>query len=229
MNNSSDDVEDPLKPLGDVYSPDVRQASFSVSLDDMHRALSGLTLHRQVPRDVRQLFETSKNLALYSWFVYRFHQAAELLGYTALELALKQRYQVEYPDKKPPMLRGLLLHAQDKKWIRNEGFSDRLSRARKHVQSQKTLEAIEQMDRTKESERMVDNPTEEEICYAMQSMDIVGDIVKSAANLRNDLAHGSKTLHPKSISTLRTIADVINQLFVKESLETLNTPDRKTE
>lgn len=35
------------------------------------------------------------------------------------------------------------------------------------------------------------------------------------SSLRNDLAHGSFTLHPHSIQTLRNCAETINQIFVK--------------
>ena len=34
------------------------------------------------------------------------------------------------------------------------------------------------------------------------------------SDLRNDLAHGSSTLHPKSLFTLRNCAEIINQLFI---------------
>jgi len=213
MTIENTDVEDPLKSLEDICVPDSRHSSFSIALEDIHRVLSEITLHSRVPMDVRQLFETAKNVSLYSWYVYRFHQVAELVGYSALEMALKERYRIENPDKKSPTLRGLLKYAQSERWITNEGFSDRLSRARRYAETEKTFEAIEQMKETGESERMVDDPTEEEILNALEKIDIVGGIVSSTANLRNDLAHGSKTLHPQSISTLRTISEVINQVF----------------
>ena len=74
----SEDVEDPLKSLNEICSPDPRQKHFTGSLSDRHHILSEINLHLGVPVDVRQLFETAKNLCLYTWFVYRFHQVAEL-------------------------------------------------------------------------------------------------------------------------------------------------------
>ena len=38
-------------------------------------------------------------------------------------------------------------------------------------------------------------------------------LAKTLPKLRNELAHGSRTLHPGSISSLRIAADLINQLF----------------
>lgn len=207
------ELEDPLKPLEKICCPDDRQSTLSANLEDVHGVLSEIFLHKKVPIDVRQLFETAKNVSLYSWYVYRFHQVAELVGYSSLEMALKLRYRKEIPDAKPPMLKGLLLHAKDNNWIADEGFSDRMKRARRYAETQKTYEAIQQMKEEGESERIVDDPTEEEVCIAMEKMDVVGGIVSSAASVRNDLAHGSTTLDPKSIATLRTISEVINQLF----------------
>jgi hypothetical protein len=87
----SDEIEDPMKALSEIYKPDVRQANLVGDLSDIHAVLSQMVLHEEVPPNVRQLFETAKNVSLYSWFVYRFHQVAELVAFSALELALKER------------------------------------------------------------------------------------------------------------------------------------------
>jgi hypothetical protein len=57
-----------------------------------------------------------------------------------------------------------------------------------------------------------DDPTR----YSKQLPDIL-------PHLRNDLDHGSSTLHPDSISTLRICAEIINQLFqdTKKPSETM--------
>jgi hypothetical protein len=84
----TEEIEDPLKALAEVGEPDPRQALMGIGLNGIHAALSALVLGARVPLNVRQL--NAKNVALYSWFVYRFHQVAELVGYSALELALKE-------------------------------------------------------------------------------------------------------------------------------------------
>ena len=45
--------------------------------------------------------------------------------------------------------------------------------------------------------------------YSTKLPDIISD-------LRNDLAHGSSTLHPQSLFTLRNCSEIINQLFICE-------------
>src|SRR6266571_1954419 len=85
------EVSDPLKPLTEVCKPDERQAFVGCSLQELHADLSALTLRETVPVGVRQLFETAKNARLYTFFVYPFHQLAEMVAYQALERALKER------------------------------------------------------------------------------------------------------------------------------------------
>lgn len=214
-----ENLQDPLKPLSEILEPDERQAMFVSELDDNHRAISEISLHSGVPLDIRQLFETAKNVSLYSWFVYRFHQVAEMVGYSAMEMALKTRYKQENPDKNPPMLQKLLKHAKGTEWISDDRFSDQFDRAFKYAGQRKCHEAIAEMTSTGVQSIEVDEPTDDEIKQAIKDIDIVGSIVENAADLRNDLAHGSSTLHPNSISTLRTISEVINQVFEPVSVD----------
>jgi len=85
------DVQDPLKPLDRISHADPRYDGSPGKLKLAHARLDALQLHQGVPMHVRQLFETAKNLSLYSWFVYRFHPIAQLIGYASLERALKER------------------------------------------------------------------------------------------------------------------------------------------
>ena len=59
----------------------------------------------------------------------------------------------------------------------------------------------------------IDPPTEQEVLKALNEFDMVSGIVDSFAILRNELAHGSSTLHPNSIATLEVVAEVINQIY----------------
>src|SRR6266849_4150437 len=122
----TEEVQDPLKPLSEVYAPDARQGHFMGTLADAHAILTAIALHTGVPINVRQLFDTAKNVSLYSWFVYRFHQVAESVAYSALEMALRERAGfVEWTGPaapRPPTLRPLLDQAKKEGWIRNESF-----------------------------------------------------------------------------------------------------------
>ena len=214
-----DQLQDPLKPLDQIYEPDDRQISFSTSLEDHHAALEEIVLNDAVPLDVRQLFETAKNLSLYSWFVYRFHQVSELISFSALEMALRERYFAVNPiDEKskknrPPSLYDLMQHAKREGWITNEGFSDSYQIARHNAEFYKMIEKSKIHDFDKDPSRSIDEPSEEEIAEELSKMGRVKAITKTSHKIRNDLAHGSNTLHPNSISTLRINAEMINQIY----------------
>jgi len=216
---SHNELQDPLKPLAQIYEPDDRQESFASTLEDRHAALQEIALNRSTPLDVRQLFETAKNLSLYSWFVYRFHQVSELVAFSALEMALRERYQTEKPtDEKskknrPPSLYDLMQHAKKEKWITNEGFPDFYEVARRNAEIKKMMDKSKKHNFNKEPYMSIDEPSEEEISEVLAILDRVKAIAASAHKIRNDLAHGSKTLHPNSISTLRINAVLINQIY----------------
>lgn len=212
------DIQDPLKSLSTICDPDVRQKNILGTLQDYHSILTTIDLNGNVPVDVRQLFETAKNLSLYSWFVYRFHQVSELVAFSALEMALRMRYIEENPsdpDKKQssPTLYKLMQHAKDNKWITNDGFPSLYNHAKYSAQNKKFIEIIETHDFYAEQDVEVDEPTEEEISEALSNIDMVAAITQNTHKLRNDLAHGSSTLHPNSISTLRTVSETINQIY----------------
>ena len=171
-----------------------------------------------MPNEVSQLFETAKNISLYSWFVYRFHQVAELISYSALEMALRERYLSENPndadkEKRPPTLYRLMQHAKDSQWITNEGFPSLYDRARHHAEIKKVMKKMASHDFSSEQTMAIDDPDEDEIVAALEDLDLVGAISGNAHKLRNQLAHGSSTLHPNSVSTLRTHAELINQVY----------------
>lgn len=210
---TTDDVSDPLRPLSEITMPDIRHRTDGARLEAIHSALSGIVLHADVPLDVRQLFETAKNLSLYSWFVYRFHQPAELIALSAMEMALGVRFRSESPDLDVPGLGKLMRIAKERKWIENSRFSNRQYYAYRNAEHRKSMELISSGILKDGEARVIDKPTDEEVQRAFDELDEVGGIVSAAHRIRNDLAHGSTTLHPWSISTLRTVAEVVNQVF----------------
>jgi hypothetical protein len=212
----TEDVQDPLKPLSEVYAPDARQAHFIGTLTDNHAILTQIALHTGVPNNVRQLFETAKNVSLYSWFVYRFHQVAESVAYSALEMALRERAGfVEWSGPaatRPPTLRPLLDQAKREGWIRNENFPSLRRMATEKARTEKLALSLPTM--TSNEDYPIAEPTEDEINAAMQTLDYVQIVVESAPQLRNWLAHGSSMLSPRSLRTLELVAEIVNQLFV---------------
>jgi hypothetical protein len=213
-------IQDPLKPMGQIYEPDERQASFSGTIEDRHNELQKVTLSDTVPLGVRQLFETAKNLSLYSWFVYRFHQVSELMAFTALEMALRERYLAENPidpekNQRSPALYKLMQHAKLHGWITQEGFSDSYEFARYQAKNNKKLNKMKAHDFEKEPSMSIDEPTPTEISEALANSDRVGGIANNIHKIRNNLAHGSNLLHPNSVTTLHSNAEMINQIYSK--------------
>jgi hypothetical protein len=110
-------IEDPLKSLSTIFEYD--RPFLTGEVEDFHAELSLVTLDPGIDVDVRQLFETAKNVALYSCFVYRFHQVAESVGFSALELALKRLHTKLASGKMPIGLGRLLGWAFDAGFLKN--------------------------------------------------------------------------------------------------------------
>lgn len=197
---------DTLKPLEKVTEPDERWANFGypdpvdfsfhpIALAERHAAIAAISLKLCVPEYIREHFETAKNLLLYAWFVYRFIPVAELHAYSTVEMALKER--ARQAALKTRNLARLMEVAIERGWIVDEGFSN-IRRER---------EAMEQEWEWRRQLGFVPTPDEKDAQrYCKMLLD-------SMPHLRNDLAHGSKTLHPGGIGTLAICADLINQLF----------------
>jgi hypothetical protein len=73
-----------FKSLEDVFQPDVRNRNrvdidtitgnvSETTIQSLYLLIEPITLNQKVSEDVRSHFETAKNLALYSWFVYSFN------------------------------------------------------------------------------------------------------------------------------------------------------------
>lgn len=208
-------VIDAFKPLATVHEPDERWAHFSrwdetvgdfapVTLAQRHADLEMLELAEEVPEAIREHFNTGKNLLLYGWFVYRFIPVAELHAYSTVEMALRERAsragQAARLDRKgrelPWKFSELLQMAVKERWIVDDGFEVvRLRREANAAQADRLGVALAADADTQGVHRY---------CEAL---------VESLPWLRNHLAHGSTSVHPNGMSTLRVCADLINQLF----------------
>ncbi len=210
--------EDPLRPLESMFEPDERQ---SERLEDLHVGLSSLALHDDVPLDIQQGFETAKNVRLYTYCVYRFHQVAEMVAYQSLERALRHRWNSEVSrlasiddnDYQWPGLAHLLTHAGSRGWIRNEGFSSRAWRARNSLTGERAVAGIQAMIATGTDERLLQEPTQVEIEELTEQIDVVKLLVEHLPSFRNELGHGSARLSPTSDLVLQDVCDAINMVF----------------
>jgi hypothetical protein len=195
---------DQLKALADICTADSRQTNWVIlnsedgstrplTLNDHHARIQQIVLDPGVPEDIRQHMETAKNLALYSWYVYRFTPVADLHAYAAFEWAL--RIRLEIPDDQTPSFKRLLSDAVSKALLKREDFGEFAEPDPFPIVT---------------GNSMVDANLPPMIHSSPEFMRV---FQKAIVTLRNMLAHGSVSLWPSGIMTLSVIATAINSLF----------------
>jgi len=140
---------EPLRPLLDVRAPDPRHRLAGPTLETMHATLAEIRLHDRVPPQVAQLFETSKNLSLYAWFVFRFHPIAGFLARASLEMALREKWESVYgrpPSSKEKHFKAMLEHARQHLWIKAAAFQSLAPIAARRVDEKKLFELLKDPD-----------------------------------------------------------------------------------
>jgi len=92
-----------LKKINEITSPDSRTTSFVIvnwetgqkrefSICDLHEQVELIRLDETtVPEEVRSQFNVARNLCLYSWYCYSFHNVACFKAYSTIEMALRIR------------------------------------------------------------------------------------------------------------------------------------------
>jgi hypothetical protein len=214
----------------------------SLTLQDQYDSVHQINLHDGIPKEVVVNFETAKNLSLFSWYVYRFHTAAKGHAYACLELALRTRFGEDlyaHEEKKrrarhdrntneslrklrpyTPIdkenfrttLGPLMRHAYEVGAIRNEAFEIWQRTTTIRAKSRRITESIEEMTRLG-LDSMTTDDTDLTITEADKDHDYVERMIGSTRFLRNIHAHGTASIDHKSLSTLRLVAEIINQIF----------------
>ncbi|MDF1868743.1 MAG: hypothetical protein P1U70_28215 [Saprospiraceae bacterium] len=170
-----------FKKFIEINKPDERNSLFgsydpingswnSLTLEKLYDAINLVNINESVPESVISQFNVAKNLAIYTWYSYSFHQISELKAYSCVEMALRAKF-----GKNKNGFKGLIKKSVSEGLIVDEGFIHNNS-------------------------NLVNNK------YSETLADII-------PHLRNELAHGSTTLHPNSAATLQWCADFINQLY----------------
>lgn len=117
-----------FKLLASLTNPDERNLYWAVidrstgtsrrlELEDIYNSVSEISLDEIVPEDIRSQFNVAKNVAVYSWYCYPFHQICEMKAYSTVEYALKQRLEKSFPFPK------LINKAINLGLIKDAGFS----------------------------------------------------------------------------------------------------------
>jgi hypothetical protein len=118
-----------LKKFEDITQPDRRNNHLVVlnleggqkkyGLEDLYQEVNSISLNEEVPEDIRSQFNVARNLALYTWFCYPFHNIADMKAFSTLEMSLKIRID----DPKVRGLCKLIKKAIDKGLIKDRHFS----------------------------------------------------------------------------------------------------------
>jgi len=222
-----------LRPPEYVTVPDPRTQMF-VMIDPVsdrkspktiyhqHQAVSKFSLNSRVPESVVIKFETAKNLYLYAWYVYRFHNIAEHEVLGCLEMALRERLREFFPfpdeywpskKKYEPTLKPLLRYAIDIGLVQKEGFRAWRERGEAKARLRFMMEASAKLDETgadfieyDESDIVVTPEDEADWDYLATLLDFL-------PFFRNEYAHGSTHLDSAVLRSFEVASEFINQLY----------------
>lgn len=219
-----DNHPDYLRNLDNVCKPDTRSPTTDfltgqpLTIAYQHSVIAEVCLHKNVPVDIRIQFETTKNLYLYAWFVYRFYPVAKHHAYTCLELALRERFEgamLKSGEKKRefgPGLKRLLKYAAKEGYLKDENFKLWQRHTEMRAKRRIEMEVWEEAKRKGLTEIRIDN-----IQYEIKDEDrdhqYLELLLESMPWLRNNYAHGSTSLDNQAISTIRLVAEIINQIY----------------
>lgn len=120
------------------------------TLEGWHAYVDSVQLNHTTPDDVQRNFNRAKNLSLYAWYVYDFHQVAEMDAISTFEMALKKKFK-QHNMPIPQGLNNLYCRAIEEGWIseHRENYGRFLAKYRNdlahgttvlHEQSVRTLE-----------------------------------------------------------------------------------------
>lgn len=200
-----------------VFSP---EGTRPFTLIDHHSHIVSLELHSGVPETVRFHFETTKNIYLYSWFVYRFYPVALHYSLVSLEFALRERFEAEMialgEEKREhgPGLKRLLRFSIEGGHLKNEDFGVWRHMTEMRARHRTSQEITEKMIRENLTEVEYDED-DFEIKAIDRDHEFVKPLIDLFPNLRNHYAHGSRTLHNQALVTIQIVSEIINQIFVK--------------
>jgi hypothetical protein len=194
-----------------------------VTVEYQYSVISGIELHSGVPEDIRIQFETTKNLYLYAWFVFRFYPVVMLHAYACIELALRERFEAEMiaagKSKREfgPSLSGLLTYAMESGNLKDENFSVWQHRTKRNAQRRTANELWQEAKRNGLNEITIDEE-QFEIKEEDRNHEYVSTLVRILPKLRNHYAHGSTSLDNQALGEIELAAEIINQIFHKRDI-----------
>lgn len=216
-----------LRNLISVALPDIRTrivaGDVSASLAAHHAEIAAVQLSKSVPELIAIQFETSRNLYLYAWHVYRFYMVAKVQALTTLELGLRTCLPDRLPEpyqrhkQSEPMLAGMLGYAIDKGMIRNDGFRRWHDVAEQNARQRRSFEILKSMIDQRLEMMEFDEKAPVEITPEDQRWDLVAVLRESLPYQRNKLAHGSTALTRQVLGTIELVGEILGQLYPSSS------------
>lgn len=192
-----------VNSLTNINTPDSRWEGFGeykdgsfipLTLEEFSKPIYEITLDEHTPTNIVTHFETAKNLALYSWYVYRFMPISELYAYITIEMALRNKEN----NTKTPFSKLLKKAVKDKVIV-----TEKLSHWRQ-VKKFKERQYSEALEFSKL--RGAPPPPPPKLSdYAETLSDVI-------PFFRNTYAHGSSSISPFPYLALQNSADIINQV-----------------
>lgn len=168
-----------------------------IEFQDHYRNIEALALSGSVPKELRDHFDTARNLLLYAWFVWEFIPVAELHAYGSVEMALRTKLGYEQ-DGHGPALHRLFNEAIRRSLLHDIGFRHF------HRRRAKRREFVELLAQAVGLEAAPEPPPDP-LAYCRV-------LARWLPYFRNRLAHGSRMNMGHGLWTLELCADVISQL-----------------
>lgn len=192
-------------------------------VEDQYETIARFMLNKNVPAEIATHFETAKNLYLYAWFVYRFYPVAEQQVLACLEFSLRERFmdfvtaeKLRNPRGLEPGLKRLMEHAVKSGYVKNENFLAREKWARKRAERRYCSQISEEMRKAGFDSWEIDESkavvTQEDL-----ECDWLQIFLKTIPSIRNDYAHGSRTLKNNVCHSFELVSEIINQLYPSDS------------
>ena len=89
-----------LKKFEEINLPDRRNKYYviinresgekrNLELKDFYFEIESIKINDEAPEQIRSQFNIARNLAIYTWFCYPFHQISEMKAFSTVDYALK--------------------------------------------------------------------------------------------------------------------------------------------
>lgn len=208
------DISDPLKQLNEIFTPD--RDYWGESIEDRQGFLDSIRLDDHIPNDIRQMFETAKNISLYSYFAYQLHQPAEQVALVSLEAALKEKAELEKVGNGKLKFYKLIDLAFELGWLSEDDHPNPRYHATEIARRKNLHVLLNSLD----GEASILEPTESQVQEILAEQELMKDTLDRLRGIRNMLSHDSHFLKPSSMGTLEEIAVIINAIFKNDRSKT---------